>query len=588
MATQQVLDKQGLQHYATKMCNAENRKVGSKSLPTALNDIDTAIDGFKTLFNNEYGTPVNATIENNCNSFNVGKGNGIDKIHDIENGFSSLNLKGNTLKNLVDLSRAELAGSATSKILTPITDGIKASIDGNTPQTNVSLVILYRMDLSPNTKYTIIGEIQSNLSKPLFSFKLKNGTYTYANTTTGDKNFNITITTDNSEFEGIVIGWHGGMTHNDYFAITRLMVLENLSGPAPDYFTGTRSIGLNNNSIEILSSNRNLLPTIQNFKTWEGYDLSKTLVWGQQYIATTVDHRDIKVSVASSSSFDNGDALFGTRTRAVFTYNSKRPWKFFAWKDDKWTALSDEELNNVQIELAPSTSSFEFIEHKEDRKIIKMNTTLNGIPGKTYDTIESRKDGVYLIQRIKTITFNGSQNFSDVPYTCNDLSLRFDYYFNDSASTQTELICDKMPIYTNGVDNPEVTNFYVAGHATKQRFVFVIPKNKLETKDQTGFKKWLQKNPVKIYYISNTPIETKIANWNSIQYWKEGSINILNEPIPVTTTHTVTLNKTAQIQSNIEELTSLRNRVQKIEEQYSSTVLIQAYETILLNFDMNL
>ena len=40
----QILDKQVLQHYANKMCNADNRKVGSKSLPTVLNDIDTAIE----------------------------------------------------------------------------------------------------------------------------------------------------------------------------------------------------------------------------------------------------------------------------------------------------------------------------------------------------------------------------------------------------------------------------------------------------------------------------------------------------------------------------------------------------------------
>ena len=101
MTTQQVLDKQGLQHYATKMCNAENRKVGSKSLPTALNDIDTAIDGFKTLFDNEYGTPVAATIENNSNIFTVGTGNGIDKSNEVQNSFTDIELSGNSLVNCI-------------------------------------------------------------------------------------------------------------------------------------------------------------------------------------------------------------------------------------------------------------------------------------------------------------------------------------------------------------------------------------------------------------------------------------------------------------------------------------------------------
>ena len=102
MTTQQVLDKQGLQHYATKMCNAENRKVGSKSLPTALNDIDIAIDGFKTLFDNEYGTPVTATIKNNSNIFTVGTGNGIDKSNEVQNSFTDIELSGNSMVNLIN------------------------------------------------------------------------------------------------------------------------------------------------------------------------------------------------------------------------------------------------------------------------------------------------------------------------------------------------------------------------------------------------------------------------------------------------------------------------------------------------------
>ena len=97
----QILDKQGLQHYANKMCNADNRKVGSKNLPTALNEIDIAIDGFKTLFETEYGTPVNMELENNENVFSIGTGTNIDKKDDVENSFTDLKISGNTLVNLM-------------------------------------------------------------------------------------------------------------------------------------------------------------------------------------------------------------------------------------------------------------------------------------------------------------------------------------------------------------------------------------------------------------------------------------------------------------------------------------------------------
>ena len=35
-----LINKESIQHYANKMVLAENRKVGSKSLPTALNEIE--------------------------------------------------------------------------------------------------------------------------------------------------------------------------------------------------------------------------------------------------------------------------------------------------------------------------------------------------------------------------------------------------------------------------------------------------------------------------------------------------------------------------------------------------------------------
>ena len=96
----QVLDKQGLQHYANKMCNADNRKVGSKSLPTALNDIDTAIDGFKTLFESEYGSALDMKLENNENIFSVGTGTNVDKRSEVENSFTDVELSGNSLVNI--------------------------------------------------------------------------------------------------------------------------------------------------------------------------------------------------------------------------------------------------------------------------------------------------------------------------------------------------------------------------------------------------------------------------------------------------------------------------------------------------------
>lgn len=136
-----ILDKQGLQHYANKMCNADNRKVGSKSLPTALNEIDTAIDGFKTLFESEYGTPINMELTNNQNIFTVGTSTDIDKKDDVENSFTDVKLSGNSLVNL----------SATKQLL-------------NQTSTHYSDVYLCESSrLKANTSYRLEYDFECNI-----------------------------------------------------------------------------------------------------------------------------------------------------------------------------------------------------------------------------------------------------------------------------------------------------------------------------------------------------------------------------------------------------------------------------------------
>ena len=100
MAT--LINNAGVQHYANKMVLAENRKVGSKSLPTALNDIDNLIDEMKTNFDAEYGSALDMKLENNENVFSVGTGTNVDKRSEVENSFTDVELSGNSLINLAD------------------------------------------------------------------------------------------------------------------------------------------------------------------------------------------------------------------------------------------------------------------------------------------------------------------------------------------------------------------------------------------------------------------------------------------------------------------------------------------------------
>ena len=100
-----LINKESTQHYANKMVLAENRKVGSKSLPTALNEIDALIDEMKTYFDAEYGSALDMKLENNKNVFSVGTGTNIDKRSEVENSFTDVELSGNSLVNICPLEK---------------------------------------------------------------------------------------------------------------------------------------------------------------------------------------------------------------------------------------------------------------------------------------------------------------------------------------------------------------------------------------------------------------------------------------------------------------------------------------------------
>ena len=167
----QILDKQGLQHYANKMCNADNRKVGSKNLPTALNEIDIAIDGFKTLFETEYGTPVNMELENNENVFSIGTGINIDKKDDVENSFTDVELNGNSLVNLVSTKGINLFGTSGSGATfdTTFNTDLTRCLYVTKEETNKYITIRTgsKERIKSNTTYTLIFNILKNKSFPI-------------------------------------------------------------------------------------------------------------------------------------------------------------------------------------------------------------------------------------------------------------------------------------------------------------------------------------------------------------------------------------------------------------------------------------
>ena len=228
----QLLDKTGLQHYANKMVLAENRKVGSKPLPTALNDIDTAIDGMKTLFDQEYGTVLDMKLTNTENIFSVGQGEPVDKRNEVENSFTDIaEIKGNSLVNIFK----GVTHLPTSNVQT-VFDGNKITYSKRSEYTGnlypgFLCGIVPCQQLKTNTIYTLIFNSEQEIKSFGVAFQITGGSITNQSQKKVEKGNNfITFTTpssfNNYPYPSFYLRAFDGLPTDTAYVIKDIIVLQ--------------------------------------------------------------------------------------------------------------------------------------------------------------------------------------------------------------------------------------------------------------------------------------------------------------------------------------------------------------------------
>ena len=639
----QILDKQGLQHYANKMCNADNRKVGSKSLPTVLNDIDIAIDGFKTLFESEYGTPVNMELENNENVFSIGTGTNINKKDDVENSFTDVELSGNSLVNLCP---------QTYNFTTVTTKG-EAVLDGldvtyNSPTYRIKAFTLTQ-PLKPNTTYTAIVNILSLVNSGAVSsyVKYSDGEAVYNQFSATQLGLNIKkFTTSNKIATELAYYLNGGECSAK---ISGVIILEGdwTNKPIPQYFEGLKSIGEKedgNHKISISSIGNNLIDfknPIKNVLTYAmgfPFEMTKTLSsLGSKYklldngfyfespnnshnqgvgfyvkckkntnyiLSCMVDFKNAP-AIKCQGVYSNEIPINNYINRALLiskekistsdfsvTFNSQNYDYLLFYFGGSWlsqmTTSVDMKFTNIQLEEISKTP---YQPYKEDKKEISLNEPLRGLPNGIRDTIEKVNGEWKIVRRCGEVVLDGNRTWTIWSNNTDGQNLTYNAYVYSADLDITKKTTSDSNL---NVINDKVTNHYRSFIDRTGESIIVassiihlsILRTKLETQDTTGLKKWLSQNPIKVVYELATPIIEDISPV-TLQCWKNGTIYI-DEVLPVESTHTVALNKSAQIQKNIEELSILRNRIEALEKQYDNSTLNQSYELELLRLDMQL
>ena len=447
----QILDKQGLQHYANKMCNADNRKVGSKNLPTALNEIDIAIDGFKTLFETEYGTPVNMELENNENVFSIGTGINIDKKDDVENSFTDVELSGSSLVNLADEWK-DVTNETISFYYGADRCICKTSKLKN--NTYYTLIANYKINLNNTTAYDTMELGLSNSKDSVLSHPSK-----------GETNYAFNVK------DGLnVIKFHlSDYKHDEYayfnirpirrgtepvegesvtFSCSDLILLEGdwTNKPIPQYFEGLKSVGEKedgNHKISISSVGKNLFNINENpskeinsnhnikINDFNGYDIiAKNDNSG--WIYSTFKHKiilkpnkDYRISCDIYKSNQNSKACIRLYSSSLLMslgtlYSSGYvTFRTPSVVDDFYLLLYSSiddipcksgdvfSYRNIQIEVV-SDSNNDYSPFRIDKKEISLNEPLRGLPNGVKDTIEKINGEWKIVRRCGQDTLNGN------------------------------------------------------------------------------------------------------------------------------------------------------------------------------------
>ena len=583
----QILDKQGLQHYANKMCNADNRKVGSKNLPTALNEIDIAIDGFKTLFETEYGTPVNMELENNENVFSVGTGTNIDKKDDVENSFTDLKISGNTLVNLMP----------------KITSGDYIQLNATTNWVTSSYHSTGKR-LKPNTKYTVILDVHANSLSSTNNFHVnidhKNAMAFTEKWTVNSLGRHVKLFTTKAELLDNMLAPRTQIETAEEGKYVRysIILLEGdwTNKPLPQYFEGLKSIGEKedgNHKISISSTGKNLCP----YNNAE-FQANETRPWVDMlgvegiYGGSNVANRTRTWFYLSEGkyklSYKTENCIIQVINKNENLIDLSKNFKggYVCIRIKSNTTSGTYSVKDLQIELSETQTHYE--PYKENKKEISLNEPLRGLPNGVRDTIEKINGEWKIVRRCIQIDLNGTEYWT---------------HENPSQEDGVNTVLFSSSKLLNAKDFPQLCDRFIPKNANlmlsfhpdsegigcwsaKDNVNIRINKNRLSTVDSAGFKAWLSQNPTRVLFELATPIIEDISPI-TLQCWKNGVISI-DDVLPVETNHTVALNKSAQIKNNIKELTTLRKRVEDLESFYDKIALEQAYQLDLVNHSYEL
>ena len=386
--------------------------------------------------------------------------------------------------------------------------------------------------LYPSIEYTI--QFESDNAGILYGLNLNNNnSITNLNIVKGINKF--TISTSDTITASYL--WTNGIGFNASKIVVTPKVDNNFG-----YFKGMKSVGeCENNKIEILSQNKNLWNPIINNNTIN-YKCEVTYSNGIITIRGTGDGtgecytnnyslnncfiiQQLKPNTSYYFSYES-DGEFGigngTDTIEAFIFGSyggikyNIPPKGTTFKtDNKGFVIFRFDVNKNDMThtfynfmLTEGTEPIDYTSHKHNKKEILLNEPLRGLPNGVKDKYVII-DGKWYIERNCGVD-NQLQIRNWLRY---DLDEEYPdivgFYMNkDDMKIINALQCDKFKCLNTDAFPGKLTRndeFLCGVEKGTPYFKISIYRNKLETLDANGFKKWLSENNVTIVYPLKTP-----------------------------------------------------------------------------------
>lgn len=225
----------------------------------------------------------------------------------------------------------------------------------------------------------------------------------------------------------------------------------------------------------------------------------------------------------------------------------------------------------------------EHIPYAEDKTQILLDEPLMRLPNGVADEIT--RDGK-LIRRVGKVVLDGSENWViNIQLSRENGHIAF-WHKPNNFLLEPKWIRTISDRFCGTVDNALINNMaseFITGHGWAFGLNISINKEKLSVPNEIGFKEWLHLNPVTAYYELATPVVADIIP-PSLRIFKDGHLTF-NTLVAPESSHSVQLNKSAQIERNIREVQGLDGRVEKLESFYDDMILETSHKLNLLTYD---